>query len=83
MDEYIEFVSSAFKHGVAKEAILQALERPRYEDLMEGYANKHLVLGFDGNANLLEIMYNIIGPEKIRVFHAMPCRRPWEHLANH
>ena len=24
----------------------------------------------------------VIGPNKIRVFHAMPCRKPWRGLAN-
>jgi hypothetical protein len=82
MDEDIVFVPSAFKHRVTKEAIRQALEHPRYEDLMKGYANKYLALGFDGNANLLEIMYNMLGPLQIRVFHAMPCRPLWRYLAN-
>jgi hypothetical protein len=83
MDEYIEFVSSAFKHGVTKEAIRHAFTQTVYDYPVKGEAEKNLLIGFDGNANLLEILYNDIGPEKIRVFHAMPCRKPWEHLANH
>ena len=42
--------------------------------LMEGYENKHLLLGFDFHGNPLEIMYNDLEDDTISVFHAMPCR---------
>jgi hypothetical protein len=32
------------------------------------------VIGFDANANLLEVMYNITAGNAINIFHAMPCR---------
>jgi hypothetical protein len=87
MDEKVIFIKTAFKHHVTKEDICQALEYPRYEDLMEQYVNKYLTIGYDRKANLLEIMYNIIdgGPgseDTILVFHAMPCRPEWRELAN-
>jgi D-alanine-D-alanine ligase-like ATP-grasp enzyme len=82
MDDRIIFKPTAFKHGVTEKNIRQALEIPLYEGLLEAYANKYLALGYDLNANLLEIMYNRIGENTINVFHAMPCRRPWQHLAN-
>jgi hypothetical protein len=33
-----------------------------------------LLLGFDTNSNLLEIMYNEIDEQTVNVFHAMRCR---------
>jgi D-alanine-D-alanine ligase-like ATP-grasp enzyme len=59
------------------------LDNPIHEELLEGYANKYLVLGHDANANLLEIVYNRIDENTIRVFHAMPCRPVWYDLAYH
>jgi len=41
---------------------------------MEGFDNKYLLLGFNTNGNLLEVMYNDLGEDKVSVFHAMPCR---------
>jgi hypothetical protein len=37
------------------------------------------LIGFDSNANLLEIMYNVIDEQTVRVFHAMKCTN--EHRA--
>jgi hypothetical protein len=82
MDEYIEFNPAAFKHGVTKEAICHAFTQAVYDYPVKGEEEKHLLIGFDGNANVLEILYNVIGPLKIRVFHAMPCRKPLRELAN-
>jgi hypothetical protein len=70
----IEFVDSVFKHGVTKEDICHAFESQRYDELMEGEANKYLLLGFSTAGNLLEVMYNEIAEDHIKVFHAMPCR---------
>jgi hypothetical protein len=36
--------------------------------------SKHLLIGFDRNANHLEIMYNVIDEDTLVVFHAMKCR---------
>jgi hypothetical protein len=35
---------------------------------------RYLLIGFDRSANLLEIMYNVIDENTIKVFHAMRCR---------
>ena len=49
--------------------------------LMEKHVNKYLVIGFDLNGNLLEIMYNLVdedattGVGVANVFHAMKCRK--------
>jgi hypothetical protein len=31
-------------------------------------------IGFDMNANLIEILYNPVNENLVRVFHAMKCR---------
>ena len=41
---------------------------------MEDLDDKYIAIGFDTNANLLEIMYNPIDNHTINVFHAMSCR---------
>jgi hypothetical protein len=45
-----------------------------------GEDNKYLLIGFDTNANLLEILYNVISERYINVFHAMKCRRSWRSI---
>jgi hypothetical protein len=42
---------------------------------MPQYRNKYLLIGFDRNSNLLEIMYNIRTDGSYNVFHAMKCRK--------
>jgi hypothetical protein len=74
MGTSIKFNKACFKHGVTEERIRYALNRPQYEGPMEGFENKHIVLGFDNSGNLLEIFYNRIDDETINVFHAMNCR---------
>jgi hypothetical protein len=53
---------------------------PLVDRLMEKHSNKYLVIGFDLNGNLLEIMYNLVdedadGVGTANVFHAMKCRK--------
>ena len=71
----IEFNPSAFKHGMSEADIRRAIERFIYEDPLEDYVNKYLLLGFDTKGTLLEIIYNHIDAVTINVFHAMPCRK--------
>jgi hypothetical protein len=73
---------SAFKHkDITEEDILQALALPLVDRLMPKYQNKYLLIGFDRNGNLLEIMYNIRTDGSYNVFHAMKCRKEFYHLA--
>jgi hypothetical protein len=51
----ITFNHSAFKHGVSKEAIRHAFTRKVYDHPIAGEPEKHLLIGFDRNANLLEV----------------------------
>jgi hypothetical protein len=48
---------------------------PLVDRLMEKHINKYLVIGFDLNGNLLEIMYNLVNEDTANVFHAMKCRK--------
>ena len=51
---------SALKHkDITEDDIFQALAFPLVDRLMPKYQNKYLLIGFDRNSNLLEIMYNI------------------------
>ena len=81
MDIAIEFNPSAFKHGMNEEDIQTAIERFVYNEVMEDDGAKHLLLGFDTHANLLEIIYNKIDEKTINIFHAMKCRKAYYSLA--
>jgi hypothetical protein len=47
MDEVIKFNPAAFKHGISEADIRWAANHPFYEDILEGYLNKYLVLVSD------------------------------------
>ena len=81
MDIAIEFNPSAFKHGISEEDIRTAIERFVYNEVMEDDEDKHLLLGFDTHANLLEIIYNKIDAQTINIFHVMRCRKAYYSLA--
>ena len=76
----VEFNPSALKHGITEEAIRRAIINVVYDDIWDDTEDKHLLIGFDNNGNLLEIMYNIIDEHSINVFHAMKCRSIYFHL---
>ncbi|AEF83815.1 conserved hypothetical protein [Treponema primitia ZAS-2] len=40
-----------------------------------------MLIGFDRNSNLLEIMYNIRKDGTYNIFHAMKCRKEFYHYA--
>jgi hypothetical protein len=75
VDITIVFRQSAFKHGVSEADIRRAFKIPEYDAVFEeGEPSKNLLIGFDRNANPLEIMYNVIDENTVQVFHAMKCR---------
>ena len=76
----IEFNPSAFKHGITEAAIRHAIINVIYDDIWDDAADKHLLMGFDNNGDLLEIMYNDIDEHSINVFHAMKCRSIYYRL---
>ncbi|MDR2971562.1 MAG: hypothetical protein LBU83_06510 [Bacteroidales bacterium] len=80
----VEFNPSAFKHGVSVADILWAFDHIAHDSLIEQgeseTMDKYLLIGFDINANPLEIMYNEIDENTVNVFHAMKCRNIYKHL---
>ena len=82
MDVIVKCVPSAFKHKVTEANIRHAVLNWRYDDVFEDDPDKHLLIGFDSNANLLEIMYNVIDEQNLKVFHAMRCRDTLLQLLN-
>ena len=73
MEINVKYARSAFKHGISEENIRHTILNWRYDDIVEDDSGKHFLIGFDSNANLLEIMYNVIDEKTVRVFHAMKC----------
>ncbi|MCL1817973.1 MAG: hypothetical protein FWG35_03515 [Spirochaetaceae bacterium] len=78
MDFAIDFNKAAFNHGVSKEDIQMAFDNVKYDAVFEeddpDAEDKYLLIGFDRKANLIEVLYNVIDDDRIRVFHAMKCR---------
>ena len=76
MDMEIVFVPSAFKHTVSEENIRWVLLNHLADGIIEeDNETKYLSIGFDKSGNLMEIMYNYIDEQTIKVFHAMRCRK--------
>ena len=80
MNITVEFNLSAFKHGFSEGDIRNAIINVLYDEMWDEAEDKHLLIGFDCNGNLLEIMYNIIDEQTVNVFHAMKCRRIYYSL---
>ena len=80
MHAIIEYTKSAFKHGISEEDIRHAIIHPVYDDIQDSGDDKHLLLGFDRNMDLLEIAYNVINEQTFKVFHAMKCRSAYYKL---
>ena len=74
MADNILYVKSAFKHGCTQNDIEWAIETKIYEDSLKGEDDIYVIIGFDLIANPIEVFYNIIDDETIKVFHAMPLR---------
>ena len=84
MDIAIEFNPAAFKHGVSETDIKMAFDTAKYDSFLNeddpDAENKHLLIGFDRKANLIEVLYNVIADDRLRVFHAMKCRASFIQL---
>jgi uncharacterized DUF497 family protein len=82
MGNVIRFSQSAFKHGVTEADIRKAFDTKKHDAEIDGdgFEDKYLLVGFDCNANLLEVMYNAIDSDTVRVFHAMKCRKAYTEL---
>ena len=84
MDVVIECNPAAFKHGVSEADIRLAFDTAAYDGFLDeddpDAEGKHLVIGFDRKANLIEVFYNVIADGRLRVFHAMKCRSAFIRL---
>ena len=74
MEPEFVFRDTAFKHGLKEEDIQHAFKTCRYMGQYGDRENVYLLLGFDLQANPVEIMYNEFGENGINVFHAMLCQ---------
>ena len=63
----------------------RAFRTIKYDAILEetGWGDKHLLIGFDRSANLIEILYNDLDEDTVRVFHAMECRNSFKALLNY
>jgi uncharacterized DUF497 family protein len=78
MGPEIVFVPSAFKHAVSEENIRWVLLNHLADGIIEeDNETKYLSVGFDKTGNLLEIMYNYVDEQTIKVFHAMKCQKQY------
>ena len=81
MDIQVKFDTTAFKHEVTEENIRWALKNHLADGLIEeDNEHKYIAIGFDKSGNLLEIIYNHISEDTIKVFHAMKCRKQFYAL---
>jgi hypothetical protein len=60
--------------------LYHVLNNAEYDDILDDDNDKHLVLGFDSKTNLLEILYNVVDEQTVRVFHAMKCTQAFRVL---
>ena len=79
MSPKVEFVPSAFRHGLAEEDIRRVLSNYLVDGTVEeDDETTRIVVGFDRGVNrLLEVMYHELEDETALVFHAMECRKKW------
>jgi len=75
MNIKIIFKKSAFKHNITEDDIKWSFNTAEYDNLVEGFENKYLLIGFNTKGNLIEVMYNDLGDNTASVFHAMNCRK--------
>ena len=80
MEPKFIFRDTAFQHGLTEADIRRAFETSCYVGQYQGRTNVLLLLGFDLNANPVEILYNEFVDNCINVFHAMPCQKKFYHL---
>jgi uncharacterized DUF497 family protein len=89
MDIALKFSKSALKHGVTEIDIRMAFDNVLYDERLdesdgeEESDARYLLIGFDRNANPLEILYNVIDENTLKVFHAMKCRGIYFPLIKH
>jgi hypothetical protein len=78
-DITVEFTPSALKRGYTEESLMMVFNNCVYDETLQEDPSKTLVIGFDENGKLTEMIFNVIEPTRIVVFHAMPCRKVYEN----
>jgi len=80
MDITIKFSGSAFKHNIKEADIRLAFDNILYDERLDDSDEddeidaRYLLIGFGRNASLIEVFYNVIDENTLKVFHAMKCR---------
>ena len=77
MDVDIKFCDSAFTHGITEADIRWAIDNAIYDGYLEDDqdpGDKRLLVGFDRKGNPIEVYYNILDENTVRVFHSMEYR---------
>jgi hypothetical protein len=74
MEPEFIFVPSAFKHKQTKEDILHAYNTRIRKGRLVGYDNKYAFIGFNRASNPIEVFFNPIDDDTMKIFHAMGCR---------
>jgi hypothetical protein len=64
----VMFNDSAFRHNCTEADIRHAIDTWLYDDLWDDKTDKYLLIGFDMNGNLLEVMYNTQDRQTLNVF---------------
>jgi hypothetical protein len=79
MEQKIEFVPSAFRHGVSEEDIRWVLNNYLADGVVEENDDTmRIAVGFDRSVKkFLEVIYHELEGETALVFHAMECRKKW------
>jgi hypothetical protein len=73
----IKVIDSALKHGISKETLFFVLENHIFDEMVDGDPAKTLMIGYDENANLVEMIVYEMEEDYLIVFHAMPCRKEY------
>jgi hypothetical protein len=74
MEPELIFAPSTLKHHVTGEDIRHAYRTRVFARKLEGYDNKYGFIGFNRAGNPIEVFYNPISEDTIKVFHAMGMR---------
>jgi hypothetical protein len=74
MEPEFIFIHSAFRHEQTKEDIIHAYKTRIYDGPLVGYVNKCAFVGLNRAGNPIEVFYNPVGINVVKVFHAMGCR---------
>ena len=69
------FNPAAFRHGFTEDDVEAAMATALVDELIEGFVNKFLLIGFNMKGNLIEVMYNLVDEDIANIFHIMSCRK--------